>query len=253
MRQLNAFIKKEFTEQLRSRRLYILGAVFLFFGIMSPATAKLMPKIIELVAEQDQSFKIEAVKEVSALDSFDQFFKNVSTSLIVFVIMQAGIFTREYSSGTLLLSLTRGMERSKVIAAKALTLTAVWTACYLVCFGTTYAYTAYFWDMSVVNDLWTAVLLWWIYGLWYIAMIVFFSTFLNSATAVIACTGAIFLAGDLLAMIPKAERFIPTYLSGSSGLLRARDFDYTPALVITLVSIVLLLAASVPVFNKKQL
>ena len=40
MRSLIAFIKKEFTEQLRSGRLIILGLLFVLFGIMNPAIAK---------------------------------------------------------------------------------------------------------------------------------------------------------------------------------------------------------------------
>jgi len=254
MRQLRAFFKKELTEQIRSYRLYILGAVFLFFAIMSPATAKLMPKIIEAFSEQqDAAFVISAAKDPTAVDSFDQFFKNTSTALIVFIIMQAGIFTKEYSSGTLLLSLTRGMERRRVIAAKWLTLAGIWTVCYFMSFGVCYGYTVYFWDVSAVPNVTEATVVWWIYGLWYISILTFFSTLINSATGIIACIGAIFLSSDLLGMIPKLEKILPTRLSGVSVLTHGESFEYMPALIVVIVSGVMMLLLSVPVFNKKQI
>lgn len=252
MRQLIAFIKKEFTEQMRTGRLLILGAVFLIVGIMSPALAKLTPKLLEMVAEQDSTFKIDLITEVSAIDSFDQFYKNISMALIIFVIMQASIFTKEYSSGTLLLSLTRGMKRSRVIIAKTLTLVAVWTVCYALSCGVCYGYTVYFWDVSAVPDVFKATVLWWVYGLWYIALAVFFSTFISSATGVIACVGAFFLSGNILSMIPKIDKFLPTALSGAGSMLHGANVEYMPALIVALVMIAGLLIASVPIFNKRQ-
>ncbi|MBR1392357.1 MAG: ABC transporter permease subunit [Ruminococcus sp.] len=252
MRQLRAFVKKEFTDQLRSGKLFILGAVFLLFGIMSPATAKLTPKLLELVAEQDSGFKIDVVREVTAVDSFDQFFKNISTALIVFVILQAGIFTKEYSSGTLLLSLTRGMVRRRVIAAKTLTLVLLWTAGYFFCFGVAYGYTAFYWDVSAVPDLFEAVMLWWIYGLWYISLIVFFSVFISTAVGVIFCVGAVYLFYSLLGMIPRVGKYLPTYLPNAGSLTHGESLSFTVPLAAALSLIVLLLAASIPIFNRKQ-
>ncbi len=47
-----AFLKKEWTELARSGRLLILLVMFLLFGIMNPAIAKLTPWLMEQMAEQ---------------------------------------------------------------------------------------------------------------------------------------------------------------------------------------------------------
>lgn len=253
MRQLRAFIKKEFTEQYRSGKLIILGMIFLLFGIMNPAMAKLTPKLLEYLSKQDASVVVSINKEVTALDSWDQFFKNISTALIVFVIMQSGIFTKEYSSGTLLLSLTKGLERRKVVIAKLFTLCAVWTLCFWLCFGVTYGYNQYFWDNSAVPDLLTAALMWWVYGVFYIALIVFFSTFLSAATAVIACVGAIYLSYDLLGLIPKVGKYLPTYLSSAGDLTHGKELSLTAPLIAAVAVMILLIAASIPIFNKRSI
>ena len=51
MKAFLAFLKKEWMEQLRSGRLLICGLLFLFMGIMNPATAKMTPWLLELLSE----------------------------------------------------------------------------------------------------------------------------------------------------------------------------------------------------------
>lgn len=126
MRSLIAFIKKEFTEQLRSGRLIILGLLFVLFGIMNPAIAKLTPWLLETMADSlAESGMIITDVKVSAMDSWMQFFKNMPMGLIAFVLLESSIFTKEYTSGTLVLSLTKGLERYKVVISKALVLACI--------------------------------------------------------------------------------------------------------------------------------
>ncbi len=50
MKSFIAFMKKEWLEAARSGKLIILAILFLLFGIMNPAIAKLTPWIYELMA-----------------------------------------------------------------------------------------------------------------------------------------------------------------------------------------------------------
>ena len=43
MRQLTAFIQKEFTEVMRNSKLLICAIIFILLGIMNPAIAKITP------------------------------------------------------------------------------------------------------------------------------------------------------------------------------------------------------------------
>ena len=51
MNALLALIKKEIKEHIRSGRLIILGIVFVLFGIMNPAIAKMTPWLYEMLAD----------------------------------------------------------------------------------------------------------------------------------------------------------------------------------------------------------
>ena len=187
MKSLLAFIRKEWTEHLRSGRVLIFGILFLFFGIMSPAIARLTPALIEMMADSLAGSGIAFTGvTITAMDSWVQFFKNMPIALIVFILLESSIFTREYRSGTLLLSLTKGLERWKIVAAKTVIPVLLWTACYWLCFGVTYGYTGYFWDNAVAQNLLFSAGCWWLFGLWAVMLMVFFSAVSASNTGVLA-------------------------------------------------------------------
>ena len=90
-----AFLKKEWLEQLRTYRLFILIIVFFIFGMMNPLTAKLTPLLLE-------NFAVEGMKitmpDPTAMDSYMQFFKNnTSMGLIALILVFSGILSSELS------------------------------------------------------------------------------------------------------------------------------------------------------------
>lgn len=256
MRALIAFVKKEVTEQVRSGKLVFLAILFVLFGIMNPAIAKMTPWLLEMMADElaTSGMTVTGVT-VTAMDSWVQFFKNVPMALIAFVLMQGGSFTKEYQSGTLILTLTKGLRRSHVVLAKTVVMTALWTVGYWLCFGITYLYNAYFWDNAVAQHLAAAVLYWWVFGLLVVVLITLFSVLCASSTGVLIGVGSVILASYLLSLLPKAAKYLPTRLIDGTSLIygAAQAEDYTAALVITLLSMVICLIVSLPIFDRKQL
>lgn len=256
MKTLIAFIKKEFTGQLRSGKLMFLGILFVLFGIMNPAVAKLTPWLLEAMADflAESGMAVTDVS-VSAMDSWVQFFKNVPMALIAFVLLESSIFTAEYGSGTLVLSLTKGLARYKPVLSKAFVLAVLWTVGYFVCFGITYAYNAYFWDNGVAQNLIFSVVCWWIFGIMVISLVLLFSTMSNSNTGVLCLAGGVVLACYLFSLLPNIEKYLPTRLTDGNSLTygTAEVKDYIPALVITAGISVFCFVSSIVVFNKKQL
>ena len=160
MIQLIKFTKKEFMEICRTGKFYILLALFFLFGVMNPAVAKLTPWMMEQLSDSLEQSGIAVVNtEVNALTSWTQFYKNVPMALIVFLLMFSGVVATELQRGTLINMLTKGLSRKNVIFAKTIMLIAVWSICYFMCFGVTYAYNAYFWDNSIVDHLFFSVFL----------------------------------------------------------------------------------------------
>lgn len=256
MRTLLSFMKKEVTAQLRTGKMLALFAVFAVFGIMNPLIAKLTPVIFELLEDAiAESGMVIGISEVSALDSWAQFYKNIPMVLILFIVLESNIFTKEYSSGTLVLSLTKGFARYKVVVTKAMSLVLLWSISYWLCFGITYGLTAVFWEQSNVLHLGFAAFCWWLFGMLIVALMVLLSTVFSSMTGVMLVTGGIAFGMYLFSLLPKIGKFSPAYLgNGTSlayGLLEADTF--TAAIVITAVITLGAFIASVPFFNKKQL
>lgn len=256
MRSLFAFMKKELMEQLRSGRLMILGLLFVLFGIMNPAIAKLTPWLLETMNDSlaESGMTVTDVK-VSAMDSWVQFYKNMPMGLIAFVLLESSIFTKEYTSGTLVLSLTKGLERYKVVISKAAVLTVLWTLGYWLCFGITYGYSAYFWDNSIAQNLIFSVICWWLFGVMVVALMVLFSTVAKSNTGVLLGTGGVVLASCLIGLLPKFSKYLPTYLTDGNALIYglAETKTYMPSLMIAIAAGAICFAISIPIFNKKPL
>lgn len=251
-----AFLRKEIMEQTRSGRLMVLGILFTLFGIMNPAVAKLTPWLLEAMSDSlAGSGMIVTDVTVSAMDSWVQFFKNVPMALIAFVLIESSIFTKEYQSGTLVLSLTKGLHRDTVLLAKTSVLVVLWTVCYWGHFGITYVYNAYFWDNGVAKNLLFSVVCWWLFGLWVIAWMVLFSTMSGANTGVLLGTGGVVLASFLLGLLPKVKAYMPTMLMDGNALIygTAETGDYSSAVLVTAVTGLLCIVAGIPVLRKKQL
>lgn len=253
---MKAFLKKEWMEQLRSGKILTLGLLFVLFGIMNPAVAKLTPWLMETMADSlaQSGLNVNEVT-VSAMDSWVQFFKNVPMALIAFLLLQSNILTKEYQSGTLVLTLTKGLDRYKVIVSKTVVLSVLWSVGYWLCFGVTYGYNAYFWDNSVAQNLAASVLCPWLFGLWTIGLMMLFSVMAKSNTTVLVGTGGVVLLAYLLSLFSKLETFMPTMLMNGNSLIYGSSHpeDYASAISFTIVTSVIAIVISIPIFNKKQL
>ena len=256
MKTLFAFIKKECIEQVRSGRLLITLGLFVVFGIMNPAVAKLTPWLLDLMADSlaESGMTVTEVN-ITAMDSWVQFFKNIPMALIAFVLLYGSIFTKEYATGTLVLSLTKGLSRYKVVISKWFVLSSVWSVGYALCYGITYVYNDYFWDNSIAKSLSLSVFCWWLFGMFTISLITLFSSLATTNTAVLMGVGGVVFLSSIASLLPKISKYLPTYLTDGNSLIYAlkEPADYVASFVITALVTVAAFAVSIPIFNKKQL
>ena len=256
MKTLLAFLKKEYLETARTGKLVILVLLFVLFGVMNPAIAKLTPWIMEMFSDSlaESGLTVTNVR-VDAFASWTQFFKNIPIALIAFVLIFSDSFTKEYKSGTLLLALTKGLSRYHVVLGKTALLLSLWTLGYGLCFAITYGYTAYFWDNSIVNHLFFAAAMWWLFSVWVIGLIVLFSSLLQNNTNVTLCIGGTVLLAYLLRIIPQGKAFSPAMLMNSNSILTGvEETDaYIKAILMTVSMCVICVLASIPLLNRRQL
>ncbi len=218
---MKAFLKKEWMEWSRTGRLLILLLVFALFGIMNPALAKFTPWLMETMSDSLSDTGLVVTKTtVDAMDSWIQFYKNIPMALTVFVLICSGGFTLEYEKGTLIPVVTKGLPRRKIVASKALFLFGFWTVFYFLCAGITYGYNAYFWDNRVAENLIFAMACTWLFGVWVIALLVFFSVAAKNSPQVLLGTGGAATGVYLLGMFPKLAPVLPAKLMEGLPLLQ---------------------------------
>lgn len=253
---MKAFYRKEWTETIRSGKFTILTILFVLFGVMNPAIAKLTPWMMEMMADSlAEAGMIVTEMRTDALTSWTQFFKNIPVALIAFILIYSSTFTKEYQSGTLVLMITKGLPRYKALLAKTALLCGMWTFCYWLCFAVTYGYNTFFWDNGIASGLFPAVACWWLFGLWTISLTVFFSVLSSSSAGVLLGAGGTVLAANLIALFPQVKEYTPALLMNAGSMLSggAAAQTYLKAAAVTAVFCVLCIAASIPVMNKKNL
>ena len=256
MKQLTAFTKKEFIEFTRTGKALLLMILFVLFGIMNPAVAKLTPWLLKTMSQDlaETGFVITEIK-VDAMSSWTQFYKNIPIALIIFLFMFSGILTVEYHKGTLVNMITKGMDRWKIIMSKLIVMIFFWTAGYWVCYGITYLYNAWFWDNKTVSHLLFSAFCFYLIGIWMISLIMCLSVFFQNTSAVLITATCSFFIVYLIGFIQKVKRFLPIKLLDSTDLLLGtkQTSEYLYAIAVLTILVIVNITIAVVQFNKKNI
>ncbi len=256
MKTFFSFIKKECMETIRAGRLTILLFIFLLFGIMNPAMAKITPWVMKMMESSlADSGLVVTEAHIDAMTSWTQFYKNIDMAFIVFILFVSNVFTKEYQNGTLVMVLTKGLSRVKVVLAKTSVMLLLWTICYWLCYGVTYIYNDYFWDNEIASHLLFAAFCYWLFGVWILSLMVLFSTIAQNNAIVLAGTGGVFILCNLLSMFSNLQEYIPLNLRNGLSILLGQSAvgDYYITIVVAVLSAIVLGAGSVLVFNRKMI
>ena len=247
-----AFTKKEFTESARSYRLLIMLAIFAIFGFLGPLTAKFTPQLLAAFAPQLDMNMPEPV----ALDSWVQFYKNVSSlGFSLMIILFSSILSTEYTKGTLTIMLTKGLSRPAVILAKFTMMVCIMTISLWICFGITWGYTAYFWQDTSLQHLFVSALFLWIGGVMYLAIIMLGAVVSKGAFTCILLVLGVTVAFSILGMTPFFEHFNPILLlTKNIDLINGNILvsDMMVPMIISLAFSAACMIASIIIFNRKQ-
>jgi ABC-2 type transport system permease protein len=254
MKAFVAFTRKEFLELIRTYKLLILVVVFLFFGMLGPITAKHLPEIIKFAGLDPIAL---GIANPTAADSFAQFFKNVGQmGLLVLVIVYCGIMANEFSKGTLVNMLTKGLKRRTVILSKVVSSVVMWTAVYLLCAGVSYGYTAYYFDIDGLHHIFAAHFALWLYGAFLLGLVIFGGVLFKTVYGSLLLTGGVVVGLTLLNLVPTVQKYNPASLVTDNLALMTsqKSLDQLfPAFLICGGAILVLVVESVIIFNKKQI
>lgn len=248
-----AFTKKELKENTKNFRLLVMVFIFLIFGLSSPLLARFTPEILSAFA----SGMDISVTPPAAMDSWEQYYKNISgIGFSALIILFGSMLSSEYSKGTLIIMLTKGLSRPSVILAKFTASAAVMTLCYWASFAVTYGYTAFlFHEPPLPHTLFAALALW-IIGFLYLSILLLGCVLFRQTFTSILFTGGMAALFSLLTFVKQTEPYNPFILTSRNlDLLsgKAVPSEFFIPMLLTLVLIIVSLCAAVKIFNKKQL
>lgn len=248
-----AFTKKEFIENIKNFRLLILFAVLLLFGALSPFLARYMPDIVERFAPGMEVLD----PDPSALDSWKEFYKNISgVGFSAFIILYGNCLSHEYAKGTLVLMVTKGLPRTAVILSKYTAAAVIMTAGYWLSFGAAYGGTAYLWSHAAIPHTVFAAFALWVLGFLYLSILMLGCVLFRQAFSSILFAGGVVALLGLAGIPEQLAPFSPSVLSVKNvelleGTASASEF-IAPVAITVLLSVGFLYAA-IQLFRKKQL
>ena len=197
------------------------------------------------------------VANPTAADSFAQFFKNIGQmGLLVLVIIYCGIIANEFSKGTLINMLTKGLKRHTVIFSKVTSSVVAWTMAYLLSAGVSYGFTAYYFDMKGLSHTFAALFALWLYGVFLLMLVIFGGVLFKTVYGSLLFTGGVAVVLTLLNLVPTLQKYNPASLATDNlalmTSLKGLD-DLLPAFILCGASIIAFIFSSVVIFNKKQI
>ncbi len=248
-------LKKDITEILKTYKLFVVPAIFLFFGFTSPITAKFMPEFIKSMA--DSGFKFE-LPTPTWIDAFEQFFKNLNQiGMLAIILTTMGTIAEEKSKGIIHLILSRSVRRWNIILSKftasALLLAFSLFLGFIACgYGTFILF-----NDILFQDVLFATFLYFVYALFILSLTVFASAITRSTTVAAAISIGGFLFFSILSSIhPTLAKYSPGGLTNSIHLAITHSLDYENVIVTLSISIglsFLFLLAGNYVFSKQEI
>jgi ABC-2 type transport system permease protein len=213
MMGFTVLLQKELREQFRTGRLVAVGAVFILFGILGPATDRYMKELLDAIGTQAGGMSIQ-VPPPSLAGAATQILKNLSQFGIVCALLLAmGTVAWEKERGTAGLILTKPASRAAFLGAKLAAISLNLALAIVLGCGLGYVYTVLLYPEAFAIGGYVAMmlLLWWML-VEFVAITVLGSTITRSAIAAAGIGLVAMIVLGILAALPVVGPYMPSSL-----------------------------------------
>ena len=249
-----AALRKELLEQWSSYRLLIVAAVLLFFGLLSPVTAKYTPEIIKLALPNGDEVAA-LLPPPSAKESVEQYLGNLSQfGVVIALLVTMGTVAQEKDKGTAALMLVKPLPRSVFLLAKLIAIALTFTVSFALAGAASYYYTLVLFEaMDIVN--WVALNgLMLLLVLIYIALTLLCSTLTKSQVAAGGMAFGVMIVLASVSAVPGIGQYLPGQLIGwGAELMAGGSTAYWPALGVSIGIVIVALASAWTIFQRQEL
>ncbi|HPD41579.1 MAG TPA: YhfC family glutamic-type intramembrane protease [Anaerolineae bacterium] len=251
-----AATRKELLQQWRTRRVLIVLAVFVLFGLFSPLLAYFTPQLLRSIAGAEMF--AELIPTPTAVDAIGQYLKNLSQfGFILAILLGMGAVAGERERGTAALVLSKPLPRWAFILSKFTAQTVVYAGGFLVASLGAYFYTVVLFgalDFGLFMAINALLFLW----LMVFVAVALLGSVLGTSTGAAAGIGfggaaALLLAGSL----PRVGPLLPGGLFSWAGQLGALGETPVPsnagAVAAAVALILLCVLGSLAAFEQQEL
>ena len=254
LRLFGTALRKELMQQWRTRRVLVVLAVFVIFGLGSPLLAKFTPQMLTMVKGAEQFASLIPVPTTA--DAMTQYIKNLTQfGFIIAVLLGMGAVAGEKDKGQAALILSKPLPRWAFLFSKFTAQALIYAAAFLVSALGAYYYTYILFEPFQFGAFMAGngLLLLWL--LTFTAVTLLASTLSRSigAAAGVALLGAVILL--LAGSIPPLAPFAPASLVAWASQL-GLDTAVSPqggSIVANTVLIIMLLISSIAAFETQEL
>jgi len=217
--KFRVFAIKEFTENLRTKKLFSIACVFIFIALLSVLMARFVGEIFELLlsAEGGTPFIIEIPDPVWT-DSYAQLYSNLSEiGLIVFIMMYMGVILKEKNTGSIDLMMSKGLSPATFVLAKFFVAAVIALVTLFLAVLITYVYTLILFDYGgQIGNVLCGAMSFGVFLLLMLGVTLMWSAIAKS-TAISAVLGLVsYFVIRLFDIIPQIGQFMPGRLIGHS-------------------------------------
>ncbi len=247
-------LRKEIMEQWRTRRLLIVAAVLVLFGLGSPLLAKLTPEMLRSIPDLPPGLA-DIIPTPTLADAVAQYVKNLSQfGILLAVLLSMGTVTQEKERGTAAMLLAHPLPRFSFLLAKFAALGLVFALSLAVGALGCWYYTLLLFEALPWGGFLALNALMLVVFIVYIAVTLLASTLARTqaAAAGLAFSGLVLVAG--VGSLPRLAEFSPGQLFtwGSQLALGGTESSW-PAFWISLSLVALSLAAAWLIFRRQEL
>ena len=214
------FARKEVREIIFTWRIWVLPAIIIFFAATAPLLARYTPEIVGSLA--GSQFGHITLPPPTYLDAYGQWIKNLSQiTLFALIIIYGGIVSSETTSGTAILVLTKPMSRTAFVIVKAVIHSAFLGILLVIGTLITWGLTAAIFGKAPGVALWSSALVWLALGVFFIALMTFFSVLIPSAAGAAGAGIGAYVLLAIAAIWKPLSNNSPAGLAGQATTLAA--------------------------------
>ncbi|HUV43762.1 MAG TPA: ABC transporter permease subunit [Dehalococcoidales bacterium] len=251
MTGLVALLKKELREQLRTYKLLIVTAVFLFFGFATPLLIKYTPQLLEATGEDI----IVQMPEPSAAMAIGEYAGTiVQIGVLIAVLMLMGAVARERNRGLAAMILSKPVSRGAYITAKFLATSVSFIAALVLGSTACWIYTVLLIEPASVSAFLGLNLLMALFLVFCLSVTLLCSSLFRNQLIAGGVALVVLVVQALLTQVPGFGDYMPGQLTGwGIGLLSSPQPAAWPAVAVCMVLTIACLFLSPVVLRRKEL